>query len=241
MKDQPLYNPDDVQRFPFEVTRNGKRYQVAHVFGTLADETLIEYDRRCEVRYGEADKSEADGGHAVARSSRNFAAAVWLWLQLIQTVEGYGPLDGIEWKEKIPDKYKAAAVDTLLTGGIEGDESLPEAEAGEFLSLDGDALTTVRLRSIYSGREVITSHTMREPNADLMARFQSLNSRSLIVKGRRVGRTEQRIPSKARPLAKLYDELCDSTEGYAGRVPLHHKVAVISYHMNAGLEALEGN
>ena len=119
---------------------------------------------------------------------------------------------------------------------------MTEAPEGEYLPLDEQGAATIKLRSIFSGREVITEHVLREPNTEQMSRFQSLMSRSLIVKGRKLGRPETRIPSKARPLAKIYDELYESTSGYAeGGIPLHHKIAVINHHMTAQQEVLEGN
>jgi hypothetical protein len=242
MSEQPLYKTGEPQRVPFEVAHRGKRYQVAHTFAPLTDDLLLEYDRRCEIRYGEAERREADGGGALARSAQSFNAAVWLWNQLAQSVEGYGPLEGVDWKAKVKDKFKASAVDNaLLAASIESDGELPDAGDGEFLPLDTEDAVTVRLRVLYAGREVLTEHVMREPNAEQMSRFQSLNSRSLVVKGRKLGKNETRIPSKARPFAKLYDELCESSSGYEGGVPLHHKVAVVMHHLSTEQEVLEGN
>lgn len=237
-----LYETNKPQRIPFEVAHRGKKYRVAHVFGPLTDDLLVEYDRRCEVRYGEAERKEADGGRAVARSAQNFDAAVWLWNQLIRSVEGYSQLEGVDWRSGVKDKYKAAAIDTaLLAAAIETDDQLPDAEEDECLPFNADDAATVCLRALYAGREVLTEHVMREPSAEQMSRFQSLNSRALVVKGRRFGKAETRIPSKARPLARLYDELCESSSGYEGGVPLHHKVAVIAYHLSAEQEVLGGN
>ena len=238
---QPPYNADAEQRVPFEVTHRGRRYTVAHIFGPLTDELLAEYDRRCDVRFGLADKKEAEGGRAVARSVQDFSAAVWLWGKLIESVEGYGPLEG-EWQSKIGDKYKAAAIDSaVLNCTIDEGVDLPAAAEGEFLPLDSEDVRMIRLRAFFAGREVITEHFMREPSAEAMARFHSLNSRSLVVKGRRLGGTETRIPAKTRALGKLYDELCESNKGYAERVPLHHKASVVLYHLSAEQEVLEGN
>jgi hypothetical protein len=82
---------------------------------------------------------------------------------------------------------------------------------------------------------------MRAGTPEEVAEFQSLMSRALIVRGTQFGQTDQRIPSKAKALGALYDRVKLGTAGYAGRVPLHHKMAVVLRHFRAQQKATAGN
>jgi hypothetical protein len=240
MSENFVYDADAQQRVPLQVVHGGKTFNVAHTFASLTDDLLIEYEKRCDVRLSRAEKKETDGERGVSSNRKTFLAAVWLWDALAQSVEGYKIDDGANFKEKVNDKYKAPAVEEAILA-CRIDETLVMADEGELMPVGDEASSVIRLCSYFAGQEVITEHTLREPNADEMKRYQSLKSRSLVVQGTRLGRNETRIPASARALGKLYDEVQLTASGYAGRVPLHHKCAVIEHHMNAEQEVTVKN
>ncbi len=84
-------------------------------------------------------------------------------------------------------------------------------------------------------------HVLRSATAIVVDEYKSTTGSAYIVQGAMINANEIRIPPRAARLGKLYDQLVESTKGYAGRVPLHHKVLVIEQHLDSQQEALAGN
>jgi hypothetical protein len=140
----------------------------------------------------------------------------------------------------VPAKQKAFAVQSALLAT----EILPLPLVGddEILSLeDSDESSSIRLRVIFGDKQVNTEHVLRGPSAEEMTAYRSLMSRALVVKGTRLGRQEQRIPSRAPRLGQLYDKLIERAIGYVARVPLHHKMIVVQAHLRGEEESFGGN
>jgi hypothetical protein len=71
-----------------------------------------------------------------------------------------------------------------------------------------------------------------------MTDYRKLMGRALVVKGAQFGKQDQRIPSRALGLGRLYDRVKEQANGYVGRVPLHHKMAVVIGHFKGEEESL---
>ena len=228
-----VYDADAEQRLPFQVTRRGRLFNVAVIFGpnALKDKTLIEYDRCRDQRISDADAAESTEADAMAVTGKSFAPAVQLFDSTKARGEGY--------VSTVPDKDKAYAVNNLLLA-VEF-VTAPTAAADELCPADdGEEGTTHFLRCIFNGQLVTTEHTLRDDPDDL-EEFQAIMSRALLVKGTQFGQTDQRIPSRAVRLGALYDKAKLEVKGYAGRVPLHHKQLVVHQHFKGGQKALVGN
>ena len=227
-----LYDADGEQRFSFQTERRGALYTVTHIFGPIKDEPLIDLDRARDQRLGEADASETNDSQAVAVSSNAGASLhVDYWGKTGARAEGYA--------NKVSAKDKVYAVINLLlatrvkaTPTVIGEGLCPEE--------DEEEVVDYTLRCLFSGTLVELKHTLREGEKDFEA-YQSIMSRALLVEGMQFGQTEQRIPSRWLRLGHLYDRMKVSAEGYAGRVPLHHKVALILHHFRSKQKALAGN
>jgi hypothetical protein len=229
---EPLfYDSDAEQRMGFQTERKGRLFNVCHIFGPLKDEAVIEYERGRDQRISDAESSESNDQDAMAVTSRSFQAAVRYWDSTGARAEGYAG--------SVSSRDKAFAVQNLLFA-VEFD-SLPLATADELCPDEDDESSTHRLRCLFDGGLIVTEHTMRAGTPDEVAEFQSLMSRALIVRGTQFGQTDQRIPSKAKALGALYDRVKLGTAGYAGRVPLHHKMAVVLRHFRAQQKATAGN
>lgn len=168
-----------------------------------------------------------------------------LWNHLCIEIESYRLKDGgdvkaIDWQSLVNPADKAFAIDNALLGVAI--VPLPEAEAEDAYALDdADDSSTIQLRASFSGRELITTHVLRSATPAEISRYRGLMSRALLVRGTRSGKTDRRIPSRAIELARLYDEMKISASGYVGRVPIHHKTAVILRHPGAQQEIIAGN
>jgi hypothetical protein len=227
-----IYDADAEQRVPFQTERKGKLYSVVHVFGPVTDEAVIQYERGRDQRISDAETGESNEQDVMAVTSRSFQAAIAYWDSTGTRAEGYAG--------EVSAKDKAFAVQNILFA-VEFD-ALSLAAADELCPDDEDDDTsTYKLRCMFDGQLLTTEHTLRAGTADEVAEFQSMMSRALLVRGTHFGQTDQRIPSKARRLGVLYDKVKVTSAGYAGRVPIHHKMAVVLRHFRAQQKSTAGN
>jgi len=144
-------------------------------------------------------------------------ASLKLYSLAIQRVEGYRTRDGVavesltDWKARIPQNHQLTAVDLLMKVGPteHADESLLESE-GVTILLDalwneGDDGAMRQYRGL--------AHRFASPTAEHRRRFLRARNRAFVAGGSRAGTTI--IPSAHPVLAKLYDELVLSVEGYS--------------------------
>jgi len=172
------------------------------------------------------NKIEAEieqNGNAVTRTVSADAAALWLYGQCVLRAEGYRVSDGRKlealpvWRERIPIGHRLKAANLLASVTVQtGHEDLIEAE-GEIVTLDA---TWSEADGQEAGMAKFCGlvHRFSTPTAEHRRRFLRARSRATVVGGSRSGRTT--IPSAQPVLAKLYDELIGSVDGYAigGRV-----------------------
>jgi len=230
-----LFNADAEQRVPLSIKKGNKRFEVAHKFRAPSDEEILEYERRRNVRVREARPEELDED-AVLSKDDSFDAAVWLWNKLAESREGYIARE--DWKDSTNANDKV----TAITEGLLATEVVPPGD--DVLSeelLSDEELSSVTLRCLFDGKAVDTVHHLRAPNAADMRSYRSLMSQNFIVRGSRFRTAETRIPPRAKKLAELYDSLLETFDGYIGRVPVHHKMAVALELFGQQSRALEKN
>ena len=226
-----VYDADREQRLPFMTERRGKLYNVVHVFGPVRDEDVVAFERGRDQRISDAEANESNEQDAMAVTSKSFQAAVAYWDSTGARAEGYAGA--------VSDKDKAFAVQNLLFA-VEFD-SLPLAAGDELCPAEDEDSSVYMLRCMYAGKIVKTEHVLRPGTPSEVAEFQSMMSRALLVRGTQFGQMDQRIPSKAKRLGELYDRVKVKSDGYAGRTPLHHKMAVVLRHFRAQQKTTEGN
>ncbi len=226
-----LYDAEAEQKMSFQTERKGRMYSVTHIFGPIKDDKVIAYERTRDQRITDAETSESDTKDAMAITSKGYAAAIEYWNNTDTKTEGYAG--------KVSDKDKAFAVQNLLFA-VEFEE-LPLATGEELCPEEDDDTSTLKLRCLFDGQVVTTSATLRAATPGEISDFQILMSRTLLVQGTQFGQRDQRIPSKAKRLGELFDLVKVSVTGYAGRVPLHHKMAFALRHFRAEQKASTGN
>ena len=231
---EPIYNVDAEQKMRFHTERRGRQYPVAIIFSpdALKDEAILEYERSRDQRLTDADVSEGDDSTAIAITNQSYRAALQFADKHSTGSEGYA--------DKPSDKDRAFAVQNLLLGAEF--EELPVASADELCPPDGDDSSAYRLRCLSpDGTLMTTEHVMRAAKSEEISESQLLQSRTLLVQGTKFGQRDQRIPSKAKRWAELYNLMKIEVSGYAGKVPLHHKVQVAMRHLKSEQKAITGN
>ena len=236
-----LYDADAKQRLPLKVERKGKTYKVAHEVDVIKDDDIIEFERTKEVRLSDADSNETNDSDALAISSNLFGPAVALWNKRSLKVENYALKNpgGDDWRDEIAAGDKAFAINSVLLA-IQF-VSLPIASGDEACPTEDDDSSTYIIRALFNGQVVELRHVLRRAKPEEMSEFQALMGRVHLVQGTQFGQTDQRIPSRAKRLGELYRQMKQEAHGYAGRVPLHHQMAVALRHLRAQHKLDAGN
>lgn len=234
------YNAALQQIILLKIKRGNKLFKVAHVVNAPTDADLLDYEKGRNIRYRQADKAEL-GENGLATNDESFAAAIALWNKLAVRVEGYKPTD--DWRDKVRESDKVAAITENLLAVEVLEEAIVETETGELLDEDADqGSRVIEMRSLFAGEEVETSHEFRAPNAAELKKYRALMAVSYAVKGSRMRSSDIRVPSRAKDLAIFYDNLLIESRGYVGNlVPLHHKIVAAITHFDRELETLAGN
>ncbi len=227
-----LYDADAEQIIKFHTERRGTLYPVAHIFkaGALRDESILEYERAKDQRITDAEVSEVNDRDAIAITGQAFKAALLFASKNLDRAEGYSG--------KPSEKDQVFAVGQLL--GADFDE-LPLAMGDQLCPDEDDDSSTYRLKCASNGTIIVTTHELRAATKDEISESQALQSRVLVVQGTKIGTRDQRIPSKAKRWAELYDLMKVKAEGYVNKIPLHHKMLVAMRHLKSEQKAITGN
>lgn len=235
---RPLYDADAEQVLTFRTTKRVRlgggvrnvQVTVRHTLQPLTDDLFVEYDRKRNVRV-------AAGEGGIDTKSSLLDASEYL----------YGALGGTHEPAEItvdaPVKM-GVIQDGLLVTALVAPPVLTDDEVERLLTEGAfveDGRNTVSLRCLFNSREVVTEHDLDAPSAEQQRRYSELVTRAKLVDAEQLGKRETQMPSRAKALGKLYDELLIEARGYAGLVPLHHKVEVISEHLSTEQERVEGN
>lgn len=241
------FDPTVPQRASFLAPKGKKKYPVTHVFTPYSDETYLSLERMRNVRMKEAE-GEIDEADAFFVADNSFAASCDFWQKNCTEVEGYnksedGPLSMTDvLAVKIPGNDKNYAVQSMLF--FVDVVPNPIAEADEFYPLDeAGEDEVIQIRVFHQGQELTLAHTLRPASTLDYSRYREILAKNFMVRGTRLGRTEQKIPSKAKPLGDLYDSMIKDVEGYKdgkNSVILAHKVRVITEHLGSSSEAITG-
>jgi hypothetical protein len=242
--ESPLYDADAVQHIPYNFEHQGRMFTVTFHMGPQEDETLIAYDQLMDTRLRSVSGAD-EGARGIIPESEGSAAAKWLFDKVASGVDGIGrpgtPIPR-DWKTTEP-------ITTVLKEGVviraylavEG-VALKKAQPGDFIEWGQSSETsTVRLRALFNGHQVLLTHEFSPISKDDDTLYHSIKKRAMIVQGTKIGQSDTRIPATWKPLGALYDRLAPRTEGYKGRIPLHHKVAALDQLLGLTQEAVAKN
>lgn len=240
---QLTFDAEANYRAPFSTEKKGKLFDVAHIFRSYpTDKELLEYERRRNVRMREVSKAEM-GEKAIAMKTDSEAASVWLWLTTADRPEGYKQAD--DWRERISDEDKIYAIDHCLLACQASSIDPVHADEGELADFEDDGETTVNrveLTFLVNGNQVTFFHDLKPAAAGVMKAFRDLMKESYTVKGTKLGKSDIRIPAKAKEIGEIYYQLkVEHDPRYLNRIPLNHRVAVVVEHLNKERETLMEN
>lgn len=228
-----LFDADARQLVPVQLELDGSTYELALTLAPATDKVLAAYARRCAEASaeGEEDSRETFG----ARVGAALDATVTLFDRLAEGLDGVGE-EGEEapegWRDIFGATDKSAVIDAAVFGVTPVE---PAAAPKGARPAWGAALNnaTVRMKVYFSGREVDVSHTLKKADAKAYGSYVTLMQN--------VFAHARGADAHMLKLAAGYDALHVSHEGYAGRVPVHHKAAAYVTHMSRQGRALRKN
>jgi hypothetical protein len=201
-----VYDADANQEIPLEIKKNGQIYRVAHILEPLSDERFFQREREFES----LSKRKNNNPLSIELQAPNHD----LWNDLAVERKGYAK-NPADWKEKTNPLDKAGVISALLhTQSVETDSMDTEA------LFDEDEGETVELRVLQSGTLLSVSHDFREPSKNELDEYTAILSNA----PRKNVLASMHKLTVAERLCALYDEVCASATGYAGRVPAWHKI-----------------
>lgn len=225
-----LYDADAEQSFTFEIEDDDARYEITQVFGALEDKVIAEYDRFREVAV------EQDGKDTEIKTN-SVIADEYLFEKLCLNILGFEGDKPENWKDLIAYDEKKIGIQKLLGHKIVTDKSQKVVKPrswGEKVS----TTNTLVLKAYFDGGIVETKAHFEDKKPGDIALYESLKSRvRLSDKG--VDESEIKIPASMKKKATLFDRLDPRVEGYAGRVPMHHKAAFITARYESTLSMIE--
>ncbi len=207
-----IYNADESQRVPMALVIGGERYDVTFKFKPLLDEEVIRLsdEQTDSAKFFERHIQAAEG--CADENEQEFSPE--------------------ELAELIPKADQEYAVDAALLGT----RLLAAPTAGRKLNLRKPSPTSkYKLAAWFQNDEVITEHVMANESPEVGRVWRAIESRSFPITFGDI-----QIKSYGRGLVALYDALVERSEGYADRVPAHHKMIVIAAHLRGRREILLG-
>ncbi len=212
MGTQLFYVADELQRVPMAIVLGGERYEVAFKFKPLDDEQII------KLADGDSDSPKLFAAHIESAEGCADESGNWFTAQ--------------ELAELIPKQDQEYVIDGALLGTRL--EAAPPA--ARKLNLRRPPTTgKYRLVAWQNNGEVLTEHVMLNDSPEHQRVWRALESRSFPISF-----GDHTINSYGRGLCALYDALVERSEGYAGRVPAHHKMIVAAAHLRGRREILLG-
>lgn len=212
MENRLFYVADEPQRVPMAIVVGGERYDVAFNFKPLQDDAAIGLadDELTSPKIFERHIDSAEGFEDEAGNA-------------------FAPAD---LAELVPVEDQQYAVD----GALLGTHLLAAPAANRKLNLRNPPVTSkYKLLAWFNGQEVMTEHVLANESQEVRRVWGSLELRTFPITFGDI-----QIRSYARGLVTLYDALVESSEGYVGRVPAHHKMIVITAHLRGRREILLG-
>jgi hypothetical protein len=219
------YNANANQRYEYEVTQNGERFDTAHLFKPISDERYLQWMKSWDIK--STSDGEADEKYSEATSQ--------LWDDLIIEVEN---IDLVEnWKELIPLDEKLEAIANYLAVAI---SEKGEKNAGK-RSLAPSETELVITEAYFNQKVTSQKHFIKTANREEFRkkyhRIQQKRFKQEKIGGLRRQPKITVVPQDEK-IGQLYDEMISSYEGFEENInPLRFKTTVIHSLFGSVLDA----
>lgn len=213
---ETAYDADANQRIRF--TTELEDAEVDFHFSPVTDERYIEFDRDSRLKLVD---------NASFLLPENTKALVKLWNDVCFDIEGIEGEKPQNWKEEIDEsKEKIPSISDFLAVSA-------YTEAHRSWGQTDQSVTT---EAYFNNRITKQKHFLRKKTIDDIKAYRKFQRIPLGNRSKGLESSEIIFPSFAEDKAALYDRMrIKAAEGYANRVPLWHKVAVVDAVFASGL------
>jgi hypothetical protein len=215
-----VYDADVSQRVPVLIPFGDELFEAVLVCVPPTDEALINYAKQC----AKANESDKVADPFAAQLDATSSALCQLFDLIVADLEGFE--EGEEKPDGWRDIFGPADKMTILENAIFALTPVETPRAkGKRPSWKMQLQNfTTRFRVVFDGQEVTVSHTLKKADGkNFSAHARLVNRVMSAYKG-----GDANMPE----LAEVYDALHVAHEGYAGRVPLHHKAFAAITHLS---------
>lgn len=221
-KETILYDADAPQRFAFDVTENGEKFETAHVFKALTDEKYLEYVKGINASADE-DDSESNESEILAK----------LWREQIQAVENLEVEEGKDFRDVVDTETEVVpSIKNFLAVVVVETEKIGTGKRkGTTAAASTEIVTT---EAYFNGAPVRQTHVLKSKKSNeefskKYARIEKNQWKTEITKGLRRQPKVEFFP-QIEAKAALYDQMCISTTGFAGdKIPVRFKSVVVDH------------
>lgn len=213
-----LFDADAIQKYILIVEDDEAKYEITQIFKGLPDDEILEYDRLREVLLEtEGEKSSINTDSSEADN--------YLFKELCIDVEGFEGEKPANWHDLIEYAEKKFGIGKLLGVKIvtsDKEKVVKKRQWGQRIQSN-----MVTLKSRFNGEILTTKAFFKDQTPADIAEYSLIKNRISLV-DKDLDDSAIKIPASMRQKAKLFDRLKPQVEGYARRVPVHHKAAFIT-------------
>ena len=214
-KTEAKYDAKANQRYEFEVSENGEKFDTAHIIKPLTEERYLEYLKSVKVEDGEAETVEN-----VKQKSAE------LWDDLITEVEDFELKESETLQTAVAVDEKIEVVSNFLAVAI----VKTEKKANRKRSSNQKEELAITSEAYFNGLPVQQSHKLKARSDEWQVKFDRIQRKRFkkeITEGLRREPKIEYVPQDEK-IGELYDEMLIESTGFENNeTPLRFKTAVI--------------
>ena len=228
------YNADAPQSLMFESEEEDD--VITQHYAALDDDVIAAHDELREVTLAQAGKK-------TSIKTASLAADCELFDKAAIGVDGYDEPLPENWKELYPVDEKQTGVRRLLAVKVVRIEDAERKGTKKRTWSNPQKSIGYRLICFMNGVRTETEHYVIPRSDkrfnDLFVEYDRIKNGVQLLEGDDLESSDMQIPSTMRAKAELYDKIMLSYKNYAGRIPIHHRAAIVAAHFegNSGLIA----
>jgi len=224
-KQENIYDAGAPQRYEFEVTENGQKFDTAHIYAPLSDEQYIAFLKTIKITSDDKDHDDQES-----------AAAIALWDSLVTEVENFDTEGREDWRALIDLSEKRDSLANFLAVAVIEPESVGGARRRSTVS-ETETVTTEAYFNFPNTAQ--QTHKLKKRSDEWRKKYDRIKAKEWkeeITKGLR-RKPKFEYVSQHEALGALYDEMLIEASRFKDNIiPLRFKTTVLKYLFGSKLD-----